>query len=189
MTSSQAFSRFERAQSGNRPSLAACSVDIHAAPLLCFDLFTKEIGKWWPVGRAAGTTARREIVMEPRVNGAFFEVGPRGLKEEWGTVVAFVPARTIIIDWKLDLQFVPSPTLTSELEVFFAQNRDGSSHLTIIHTRLEALGSAGQDIADRVTAQWRDILNSFQRFSKLMSTEPGRDTVLRRNSDKPAGLY
>jgi uncharacterized protein YndB with AHSA1/START domain len=186
MTISSAFDAFDRVRP--RPSLATCSIDVEGPPDRSFDLFTSHFGHWWPIG-ATGPKAERKIVIEPKANGGFYEVRPGG-PDHWGKVIAYVPGHTILLDWKLDLRFLPDPSLSSDVEIFFAQNRDQSSHVTIIHGRLEQLCRGSGDVARGLATQWRSILKAFRSYSRLHhiratlgAGEP------RLDGERPAGLY
>ena len=188
MTISSAFAAFENVRPDSRPSLATCSIDVPGPPDRSFDLFTNHFGLWWPIGRTR-RAAERKIVIEPEANGSVYEVCPDGL-EHWGKVIAYVPGHTILLDWKLDLQFLPDSSLASDLEIFFAQNRDESAHVTIIHARLEQLCRGSGDVARGLAAQWRTILKAFQSYSRLHCVKSTLRAGARRGDrERPAGLY
>lgn len=188
MTISSAFEAFERSRPGSRPSLATCSIDIPGPADRSFDLFTSKFGRWWPIG-ATRPEAERNIVIEPKANGRFYEVAPGGLVH-WGEVIAYVPGHTLLLDWKLDLQFVPDPSLASDVEILFAQNRDESSHVTIIHARLEQLCRGSGDAAKGLAAKWRSILKAFHSYARLHCVRSAlQEGANRRHGERPAGLY
>ncbi len=190
MTKASHVTNFERARTNSRPSLAACSVDVNAPAARAFDLFTGQIGRWWPLECKAGAHGAREIFVEPRASGRIYERNSDGREDLWGTIAACVPGRTIIVDWKLDSSFVPNPKLITDLEIFFADNRKGSSHVTIVHTRLENFGPDLQGSSEAMACRWRQVLDAFQCFAKLSCNRFTLDPAFgRRDADRPAGLY
>lgn len=190
MTNASHLTNFERARRDNRPSLAACSVDVNAPLGGAFDLFTGQIGRWWPLECKTGAHGAREIFVEPRTSGRIYERNSDGQEELWGTIAAYVPARTIIVDWKLDSSFVPNPKLITDLEIFFSDNGNGTSHVTIVHTRLENFGADLQGLSEGMTCRWRQVLNAFQNFAKLSCNRFTLDPAFGgRDADRPAGLY
>ncbi len=75
-------------------------VVVPAAPDVAFEVFTDELGLWWPVGdgysvygawAAAPTVELRE--------GRVVERGPGGAQAVWGTVLDWDPPRRVRLTW------------------------------------------------------------------------------------------
>lgn len=133
---------------------------------------------------------RREIVLEPRTNGRFYQTGCATGIELLGTVVACVPRRTLIIDLGLDAQFVPSPAPRTSLEIFFMELADGSTRLTIVHAELDRFGLQAEAAQQGFAAGWRNILVAFTTFVDEERSDSARQQQCteRKQSLRP-GLY
>lgn len=76
---------------------------IHEHVLPCsrteaFAAYTRRIGEWWPAGfRAFDRQEPGTIVIEPRAGGRVYETGPDGAEHDWGVVIAYDAARTMLV--------------------------------------------------------------------------------------------
>lgn len=174
-------------------SVFVCSARIAAPPEKSFGLFTSQIGQWWPTQDRSSGRPPRNITIEPRTNGRFFESRAGKADELWGTVVAYVPWQTLVIDLQLDPEFAPAAGPKTSLELFFVKQKDASTHLTLVHADLNHFGADAAGARQRFAAGWRDILGAFQAFAGAGA----RDSVSRsrRCPDAPLrrvrghGLY
>ena len=71
-------------------------VVVPAGPETAFDVFTAEIGSWWPLERfsvygAKATTAFRD--------GRLVETGPDGTESEWAAVLDWEPPHRLRMSW------------------------------------------------------------------------------------------
>ena len=65
------------------------TVEVKASPMRAFEIFTLEMGKWWPHGRTPAKNAHAAIVMEQKKGGRWFERDAEGNETLWGTVLAW----------------------------------------------------------------------------------------------------
>ena len=146
-----------------RPALIACAVDVDLPAARAFELFTTQTGRWWPFGPGGNSRRRRQIIVEPHAKGRMYEVHADGAVGEWAIIVAYVPPRSLIVEWLLDADFaMGSAPSSTDVELFFADNRDGTSHVTVIHTRLERLGGEPEAAVEKLRLRWREVLHAFQ---------------------------
>ena len=76
------------------------SVTVSVPVERAFEVFTEEIGTWWPLRTHAVDTEQSEtVVMEGRVGGRLFERTPSGEEHVWGTLVAWEPPSRVIYSW------------------------------------------------------------------------------------------
>ena len=60
------------------------------APLdRAFRVFTANMGAWWPKEHHIGKATLKDCVIEPKVNGRWYELGEDGTACEWGKVLAW----------------------------------------------------------------------------------------------------
>ena len=86
------------------------SVNVKAAPKRAFELFTGEMGRWWPARMQIGKSPFAAIVVEPRPGGRWFERDAEGAECEWGKVLAWEPPARVLLGWQLK---AASPTTPS----------------------------------------------------------------------------
>jgi uncharacterized protein YndB with AHSA1/START domain len=110
------------------------SVSVRCPPERAFAVFTREIGRWWPLKRGFSFDRERayEIFLDDRVGGRFYERFVDGSESEIGRVIRCEPPHLIVFgfngsDWG-------APT---EVEVRFAAEAGGT------RVELEHRGFAG----------------------------------------------
>ncbi len=76
-----------------------------------FALFTDGFNTWW-IGHHIGEAEMAEAVIEPRVDGSWYERGVDGTECDWGKVLAFEPPDRVLLTWQLNCQFKYDPDLS-----------------------------------------------------------------------------
>lgn len=99
------------------------SISVARPPEIAFRIFTEEIGKWWPLkeGFSFGRERAKDIVIEGRVGGRFFERFTAGAEFEVGRVTAFQPPHAIALTWK-----APDWEGPTEIEIRFIAEGAGT---------------------------------------------------------------
>ena len=76
------------------------SVVVAATPDRAFDLFTAEIGQWWPlVTHSVGQESATDVAMECRLGGRIVETVRDGSTYVWGTITAWSPGSSLTFTW------------------------------------------------------------------------------------------
>ncbi|WP_209504242.1 MULTISPECIES: hypothetical protein [unclassified Ruegeria] len=72
------------------------TIAVSASAARAFDIFVNRIGTWWPLDSHAVSASQgqpaRDVVIEPRIGGAVYEVMFDGTRADWGQVLAIDPA-------------------------------------------------------------------------------------------------
>lgn len=111
-----------------------------------FAIFTAGMAGWWPKSHSINASPIRDIVVEPRAGGRWFERGEDGSECEWGKVIAWEPPRRLVLAWQLSPDWRFDPGLLTEVEVRFIADGDGT-RIELEH-RLDGYGDqAGQMFA------------------------------------------
>ena len=99
------------------------SITLSRPPEIAFRVFTSEIGAWWPLkkGFSFGRERAKDIFIEPRVGGRFYERFTDGTEFEVGRITAFEPPRLVSFTWK-----DPSWEGSTEVEVRFLAEGAGT---------------------------------------------------------------
>jgi uncharacterized protein YndB with AHSA1/START domain len=117
------------------------TVHVACAPERAFEVFTREVGSWWPLEtHALHPRAVREVVWEEREGGEVYEISTGGERSHWATVLAWSPPTGLTIAWKVD----PEAEGTTEVEVRFTPE-DGGTRVDLEHRHWERLGAAGAE--------------------------------------------
>jgi uncharacterized protein YndB with AHSA1/START domain len=123
-----------------------------------FVLFTTRMGEWWPLELASYGGARaKEIFLEPRVGGRFFERFSDGDELQVGSVVACQPPRRIVFTWT-----TADWEGETEVEVSFTPEQNGT-WVELEHRGFDRLGPVGPDVAARFRGGWPGVLAAYAR--------------------------
>jgi uncharacterized protein YndB with AHSA1/START domain len=130
-----------------------------------FTFFTGSMGRWWPKEYHIGQADMLDTVLEPRVDGRWYERGADGSECDWGRVLAWEPPDRLVVTWQINghWQFDEDPQHASEIEVNF--NADGPSVTTVNldHRHLDRLVE-GQAMRDQIAGGgggWGTVLDRF----------------------------
>jgi hypothetical protein len=64
------------------------SVLVNAGADHAFKVFTEKFVTWWPAVHHIGEADLKDVVVEPREGGRWYEIGADGAECEWGAVKA-----------------------------------------------------------------------------------------------------
>jgi uncharacterized protein YndB with AHSA1/START domain len=137
------------------------AVRIRLSPAEAFGLFTEGIGEWWPLdeGYSYGGDRAKEIHLEPRIGGRFFERFVDGDELEVGRVTLCDPPHRIVFSWH-----DPDWAGETEVDVTFTAEPDGTS-VSLTHRGFDRLGPEGKDIAARWAGGWPRVMGVFAERS------------------------
>jgi len=133
------------------------------APLdRAFRVFTANMGAWWPKDHHIGKAALKDCVIEPKVNGRWYERGEDGSECEWGKVLEWDPPRRLVLAWQLDEGFKYDPKLVTEVEVTFTLLGPKLTRVDFEHRNLERFGEAAERLRGAMGTGWGQILESYR---------------------------
>src|SRR5579864_9444826 len=95
------------------------SIVVEAPVEVAFDVFTRDIGSWWPPEHHILQAELGEMVFELREGGDIFDRGVDGSECHWGRVLAYEPPNRVVFSWDVSPQWQieTDPERTSEVEV------------------------------------------------------------------------
>lgn len=137
------------------------SVVVNTSPERAFEIFTARMTNWWSKSFTINRSPIKEVVVEPRVGGRWFERGEDGGECQWGRVLAWEPASRVVLTWQITATWAYDPDLKTEVEVRFVPE-DAKTRVELEH-RLEGYGNAATDmfkVFDGPHA-WQGLLASF----------------------------
>jgi uncharacterized protein YndB with AHSA1/START domain len=133
-------------------------VQVALAPADTFDLFTRQIARWWPFrGHSCFGDEAVDVVFEPRVGGAVTELARGGARMAWGTVTAWKPPEGFAMRWFPGLD-EREATL---LQVRFRGLAGGGTEVHVYHSGWDARGAQAADKRDQYDGGWPSTLAAF----------------------------
>lgn len=141
------------------------SVDVKASPARAFELFTGQMGAWWPRGKSVGATPHSAIIIEPWEGGRWYERDAAGNESQWGKVLAFEPPGRVLLGWQLSSQWSYDPALLTEVELTFAALAGGGTRVRLEHRNLERFGTNTALHISKLNEGWPTRLADFVQFA------------------------
>jgi hypothetical protein len=145
------------------PAPVRRSVTVRTPVDRAFAVFTARIATWWPATHHIGATPFRDIVLEPRVGGRWYETGSDGRECDWGHVLAWEPPSRLLLAWQIDAQFRYDPGTVTEVEVRFIAEGADVTRVELEHRNLERFGDEAETMRGRIGGEngWPLILAHF----------------------------
>ena len=133
------------------------SLRVECTPERAFEVFTAEVGSWWPTRTHSihkeGVTS---VVLEQREGGEMYELAEGGEREHWGRVIAWEPPRRLVLAWHVN----PERAGPTEVEVTFAPEDDGT-RVVLEHRNWEAAGEGAEEMRNNYDGGWDIVLAPF----------------------------
>jgi uncharacterized protein YndB with AHSA1/START domain len=134
-------------------------------PDTAFDIFTAEIGAWWKP-KVPGLFRRGRNGTLKFDSGRLLEIDSHGEPFEIGRVLAWEPARRLVVEWRQE-GFAPGDR--TDVEVSFEAVANGT-RVTVEHRGWDALaanhparhGFTGNAFASMIGLRWADALTALR---------------------------
>ena len=137
------------------------SVTVPISAQRAFTLFTEGFNTWW-IGHHIGEADLAEVVIEPRVDGRWFERGVDGTECDWGKVLVYEPPGRLVLTWQLNSEFQYDPDPVPRQRGRGAVHRGGRPD----HGRLRAP-------AHRAARRGRRGTGALGRVGRRLAAHPG----------------
>ena len=154
--------------STNAQPVVRTSVRVEVPIERAFRVFTEGFDGWWPRSHHIAATDMMAAVLEPKMNGRWFERDAAGQECDWGRVLAWDPPRHLALSWHLnaDFHYDPDPAHASRVDVQFAADGDGATLVELIHSELDRHGSEWPKLAQGISSEdggWPSLLQLFAK--------------------------
>jgi len=138
------------------------TVRVSAPPSRAFEIFTAGMSRWWIKSHSINKSPIKDIVLEGRAAGRWFERGEDGSECQWGKVLAWEPPSRLVLAWQINQKWQFDPNLLTEVEVRFIGDGDGTL-VELEHRNLDRFGAAAEDMwkAFDSPGGWTGLLQSF----------------------------
>mgnify|MGYP001604147928 CR=1 FL=1 len=146
----------------NTPAPIRKSVHVSAAPSRAFDVFVNGARNWWLKSHSINATKSpiKDVIIEPRVGGRWFERGEDGSESEWGKVLAWEPPARLLLAWQINGEFKYDPNLITEVEIRFTPAESGTL-VELEHRLIERMGARGAGMVEAFTRGWGLLIDSY----------------------------
>jgi uncharacterized protein YndB with AHSA1/START domain len=150
------------AQQRIAPASIRKTITVNAPIDRAFEIFAARMGDWWHKEHsvARGTT-QKDVVIEPRAGGRWYEVGADGSEHPWGRVIAYDPPRRLLLGWQLTREFAYDPDFETTVEVNF-EEKDGTTVVQFEHRDLERMGADAVELLEGMDGGWGLLLDLFK---------------------------
>jgi uncharacterized protein YndB with AHSA1/START domain len=113
-----------------------------------FDVFTADMGSWWPPTNHILEAELAEMVFEPRVGGHIYDRGVDGSESRWARVLAYEPPDRVVFSWDINLQWQieTDPARTSEVEVRFIAESPTRTRVELEHRGIDRHGDGWESM-------------------------------------------
>ena len=128
------------------------SIVVDAPAERAFDVFTRDIGSWWPPEHHILSAELAEMVFEPYVGGHVIDRGVDGSESRWARVLAYEPPTRVVFSWDItpDWKIASDPEQTSEVEVRFVPEDGERTRVELEHRNIERHGEGWERMRDAV---------------------------------------
>jgi uncharacterized protein YndB with AHSA1/START domain len=139
------------------------SVTVQAPIERAFDVFTQGFGTWWPASHSIGSSPLKNVVIEPRAGGRWYEIGEDGSECQWGDVLIWKKPHRVVLAWRLDPDFEFDPDLVTEVEVRFTPVGENATRVDLEHRLLENMGDRAAAAREKFDAPrgWGSLLAAY----------------------------
>jgi len=137
------------------------SVVVRSTAQRAFEVFTGGIDRWWPKAHTIGTTPLLESFIEPFVGGRWYGRHADGAEVAIGHVLVWEPGARFVCTWEISADWKPDArdAYTSEIDVRFADQADGTTRIELEHRNFERMGAAaGEKMRGEVERGWPAII-------------------------------
>jgi uncharacterized protein YndB with AHSA1/START domain len=133
------------------------SVTVSVPVERAFEVFTQEIGTWWPLRTHAVDTERSEtVVMETHVGGRLYERLPSGEEHVWGKLIAWEPPTRIAYSWHPGR----GEETAQEVEITFSPEGDGT-RVDVRHYGWEKLDERIDEVVASYDEGWDAVIARY----------------------------
>ena len=135
------------------------SLVVECSPERAFEVFTREVGSWWPLHEhSIGGKEIAEVIWEEHVGGRIYERHADGGEGEWGRVLAWDPPARFVMSWYPGTD----DSKATELEVRFTAEGSGT-RVDLEHRGWEALGETAGLWRHRNQIGWDSLIPHYTR--------------------------
>lgn len=144
------------------------SIELPVSGRRGFELFVHDFGSWWPAEFSwSGANLLVDVGIEARIDGALYEIGPYGLRWDFGRVTSLDQPHSLGFTWQIgpDRVPVPDPDQASDVAVSFTPNADGGCQVTVVHRGWDRHGEQAATYRENFAQAWPYALQRLTEYA------------------------
>ena len=153
-----------------KPAPIQRTLRVRASRQKAFDTFVA-MGGWWLKSHSLAGSGQKDVVIEPRAGGRWYEIGNDGSEQPWGKVIAYEPPARLHLIWSLNGEWAYDSAFETNIEVTFAED-DDHTIVTSEHRDLDRYGENAEairgDYDTGMDGGWLELLAGFQRVAETV---------------------
>jgi uncharacterized protein YndB with AHSA1/START domain len=105
----------------------------------------------------------KNVIMDGRENGRWYEVGTDGSQCDWGRVLVWDPPRRLVLAWQLTAEWQFDADFVTEVEINFVPVDNRRTRVALEHRNLERYGVKAAEVRDAIGGDmgWPGILRGY----------------------------
>ena len=139
---------------------------VKASQEKAFDTFVGGMGGWWMKSHSLLKSPQKDVVIEPRTGGKWYEVGEDGSEQLWGKVLGWDRPGRVLLAWQLNAEWAYDPDFETTVEVRFTADGDHTI-VDFEHRDLERFGDKAEavrgDYETGMDGGWRQLLDGYRQ--------------------------
>lgn len=159
----------EQSMSGSAdPNCVRKVVNVQAPPEVAWRVFTKQMGQWWPLAMyKIGKANAVDAIIEPQVEGRWYERGDDGSTCDWGSVLSWEPPTRLVLSWDITADWQYDPDLKTEVEVRFIAEGNDATRVELEHRKLDRYGARRDEMRHifETGGDWGRLLATFAQLA------------------------
>jgi uncharacterized protein YndB with AHSA1/START domain len=151
------------------------SITVKATAARAFAVFTEGIDTWWARDHHIGKSPMKRAIVEGRVGGRCYTEQVDGTECDWGQILVWEPPQRFVMAWQVSpaWQYEPDLAKSSEVEVRFTSEPDGSTRVDLEHRCFERHGEGAEAMREAIGSPmgWSGLLKLFGAVSERENAE------------------
>ena len=143
------------------------SITVKTTQEKAFKVFTEGFDTWWPRSHHIGKSPMKKAIIECHVGGRCYSEQEDGTDCPWGSVTVWEPPKRFVFAWQISAvwQFEPNISQSSEIEVTFTPESDGTTRVDLEHRNFERMPDGGGQMREMVSAPggWGSTLELYRQ--------------------------
>lgn len=148
----------------NEQMIVSRSIVVNVPQVHAFEVFTRDLGRWWPLAsHHIGAASPETAIIEPKVGGRWFERASDGTECDWGRVLEWDPPKRLVLSWDIGADWKSKPNLGTEVEILFLAESSETTRVEVTHRYLERYGLNAEEMKITFGSSngWSGILKGF----------------------------
>jgi uncharacterized protein YndB with AHSA1/START domain len=145
------------------------SLRVRASQEKAFDTFVGGMGGWWMKSHSLLKSPQKDVVIEPRAGGKWYEVGEDGSEQLWGKVLGWERPGRVLLAWQLNGEWTYDEDFETTVEVRFTPDGDHTI-VDFEHRDLERFGDKAEavrgDYETGMEGGWGQLLAFYQQAAE-----------------------